>query len=330
MHFGDKTVVVTGAGGFIGSALVERLVSEGAHVRAMMRYTSRAGRGCLADVPDAVMGDVEVTHGDVRDFDAVRSVLRGADAVFHLAALIGIPYSYEHPQEVIDTNILGTSNVLLGARELSSIERVVLTSTSEVYGSALRVPIDEEHPLQAQSPYSATKIAADALGTSFHRSFGMPVTIVRPFNAYGPRQSARAVIPTIISQAMAGKTLQLGTLETRRDFTFVEDTARGFVAVGGSDAAVGQVVNVGSGVEVQIGDVVTMVGAIVGHQLEVAEDDRRLRPATSEVSRLLSDSSKAARLAGWRSEISLDEGLRRTCEWIERHLEEFRTREYAV
>ncbi len=233
MRFADKTVVVTGAGGFIGSALVERLVSEGAHVRAMLRYTSRAERGCLADVPQSVLREVDITLGDVRDFDAVRAVVRGAHAIFHLAALIGIPYSYEHPQEVIDTNVMGTSNVLLAAKELSTLERVVLTSTSEVYGSALRIPIDEDHPLQAQSPYSATKIAADALGISFHRSFGMPVTIVRPFNAYGPRQSARAVIPTIISQALAGKTLQMGTLDTKRDFTFVEDTARGFVAVAG-------------------------------------------------------------------------------------------------
>lgn len=330
MRFGDKTVVVTGAGGFIGSALVERLVSEGAHVRAMLRYTSRADQGCLADVPESVLAEVEITHGDVRDFDAVRTVLRGANAVFHLAALIGIPYSYEHPQEVVDTNVLGSSNVLLGARDLPELERIVLTSTSEVYGSALRVPIDEDHPLQAQSPYSATKIAADALGISFNRSFGLPVTIVRPFNAYGPRQSARAVIPTIISQALAGRTLELGTLDTTRDFTFVEDTARGFVAVAAADAAVGQVVNVGSGVEVRIGDVVTKVGEIVGRRLDVAEDDRRMRPTSSEVSRLLSDSSKAARLAGWKAEVSLDEGLRRTCEWIGQHNDQFRPQEYAV
>jgi NAD dependent epimerase/dehydratase len=330
MRFADKTVVVTGAGGFIGSALVERLVTEGAHVRAMLRYTSRAERGCLADVPETVLQEVDVTLGDVRDFDAVRAVVRGAHAVFHLAALIGIPYSYEHPQEVIDTNVLGTSNVLLAAKELPTLERVVLTSTSEVYGSALRIPIDEDHPLQAQSPYSATKIAADALGMSFNRSFGMPVTIVRPFNAYGPRQSARAVIPTIISQALAGKTLQMGTLDTRRDFTFVEDTARGFVAVAAADEAVGQIFNVGSGADVRIGDIVTKVGAIVGRELEVAEDDRRVRPTKSEVTRLLADSSKALRIAGWRAEVSLDDGLARTCEWIQAHLHRFRTQEYAV
>ena len=330
MRFGDKTVVVTGAGGFIGSALVERLVADGAHVRAMLRYTSRALRGWLDDLPDAVMRDVDITLGDVRDVDAVREVARGAHAIFHLAALIGIPYSYEHPQEVIDTNIIGTSNVLLAAKELATLERVVLTSTSEVYGSALRIPIDEQHPLQAQSPYSATKIAADALGLSFHRSFGMPVTVVRPFNAYGPRQSARAVIPTIISQAVAGMTLKLGTLETTRDFTFVEDTAKGFLAVAGSDAAIGEVVNLGSGSEVSIRDVVAKVGEIVGRELDVAADDLRMRPKKSEVSRLHADSSKAQQLAGWRAEVSLDEGLRRTSEWIQAHLDEYRPQEYAV
>jgi dTDP-glucose 4,6-dehydratase len=330
VRFGDKTVVVTGAGGFIGSALVERLVADGAHVRAMLRYTSRGQRGCLDELADATMRDVDITLGDVRDVDAVREVLRGADVIFHLAALIGIPYSYEHPQEVIDTNIIGTSNVLIAAKELGTLERIVLTSTSEVYGSALRIPIDEEHPLQAQSPYSATKIAGDALGLSFHRSFGMPVTIVRPFNAYGPRQSARAVIPTIISQALAGRTLKLGTLETTRDFTFVEDTARGFAAVAASDDAVGQVVNLGSGTEVSIGDIVAKVGRIVGRELDVAVDDQRVRPQKSEVSRLHADSSKALKLAGWRAEVTLDEGLRRTSEWIQAHLHEYRTEEYAV
>jgi len=330
VRFEGKTVVVTGAGGFIGSHLVEQLIAGGAHVRAMLRYTSRGQRGCLDLLPDALTDDVAVTMGDVRDFDAVREVVRGADAVFHLAALIGIPYSYEHPQEVIDTNIIGTSNVLLAAKELGTLERVVLTSTSEVYGSALRVPMDEEHPLQAQSPYSATKIAGDALGLSFHRSFGLPVTIVRPFNAYGPRQSARAVIPTIISQAVTGGTLRLGTLDTTRDFTFVEDTARGFVAVGAADAAVGEVVNVGSGREVSIREIVAQVGRIVGCELAVEGDEQRMRPAKSEVSRLLSDSSKAARLAGWRAETPLDEGLRRTTAWIRDHIDLYRPKEYAV
>lgn len=330
MFFEGKTVAVTGAGGFIGSHVVERLLAEGAGVRAMLRYTSRGQRGCLEHLDAEALAGVALTHGDVRDFDAVREFMRGADVVFHLAALIGIPYSYEHPQEVIDTNIIGTTNVLLAARELGTIGRVVLTSTSEVYGSALRIPMDEEHPLQAQSPYSATKIAADALGLSFHRSFGMPVAIARPFNAYGPRQSARAVIPAIITQALAGGPLRLGTLDTTRDFTFVEDTARGFLAVAASGAALGEVVNLGSSTEVSIRDVVANVGAIVGRELAVEGDEQRMRPAKSEVSRLHSDSSKALRLAGWRAEVPLDQGLRRTTEWIQQHMDLYRPREYAV
>jgi NAD dependent epimerase/dehydratase len=330
VRLADKTVVVTGAGGFIGSALVERLVGVGARVRAMLRYTSRAERGCLSYVSAPVMQEVEITFGDVRDVDAMREIIRGADAIFHLSALVGIPYSYEHPQEVIDTNILGTANVLLVAKELGTLERVVLTSTSEVYGSALYTPIDEQHPLQAQSPYSATKIASDALGLSFNRSFGMPITIVRPFNAYGPRQSARAVIPTIISQALTDRKLKLGAIDTTRDFTYVEDTARGFVDVASSDAALGEVVNLGSGVEISIRDVIKQVAKIVGHDLEIIVEDRRVRPETSEVSRLHAESSKALQLAGWRAEVSLDEGLRRTTNWIEGHLDAYRTQEYAV
>jgi dTDP-glucose 4,6-dehydratase len=330
VRFEGRTVVVTGAGGFIGSHLVEQLVRDGARVRAMLRYTSRGQRGALEFVPADVLSCVDVTLGDVRDFDAVREICRGAQAVFHLAALIGIPYSYEHPQEVIDTNILGTSNVLVAAKELGSLERIVLTSTSEVYGSALRIPMDEDHPLQAQSPYSATKIAADALGLSFFRSFALPVTIVRPFNAYGPRQSARAVIPTILSQALAGMTLRLGTLDTTRDFTYVADTARGFVSVASSDAAVGEVVNLGSGTEVSIRDVVRAAGEVVGHELQVEGDEQRMRPAASEVSRLHSDSSKAAKLAGWRAEVSLNDGLRRTADWMRAHMELYRPQEYAI
>jgi NAD dependent epimerase/dehydratase len=330
VRFEGKTAVVTGAGGFIGSHLVERLVAEGARVRAMLRYTSRGQRGALDLLPENVLDSVDITLGDVRDFDAVREICRGADAMFHLAALIGIPYSYEHPQEVIDTNIVGTSNVLLAARELGTLERIVLTSTSEVYGSALRVPMDEAHPLQAQSPYSATKIAGDALGVSFNRSFGLPVSIARPFNAYGPRQSARAVVPTILSQAIVGGPLRLGTLDTTRDFTYVADTAAGFLAVAKSDAAIGEVMNLGSGSEVSIRDVVRIAGEIVGRELIVEGDEQRMRPAASEVSRLRSDSSKAEKLAGWRASVPLEKGLRLTAGWIGDHLELYRPREYAV
>jgi dTDP-glucose 4,6-dehydratase len=323
-----RRVLVTGAGGFIGSHLAERLVEEGAKVRAFTHYNALGSAGWLDRSPRRA--DLEIAAGDITDAESVKGAVRDREVIFHLAALIGIPYSYEHPQEVIDTNIVGTSNVLLAAKELGSLERIVLTSTSEVYGSALRIPMDEEHPLQAQSPYSATKIAADALGLSFHRSFGLPVTIVRPFNAYGPRQSARAVIPTILSQALAGLTLRLGTLDTTRDFTYVADTARGFAAVGASDEALGEVINVGSGTEVSIRDVVRTAGEIVGRELTVEGDEQRLRPAASEVSRLHSDSTKALKLAGWRAEVSLEDGLRHTAAWIREHLELYRPREYAV
>jgi NAD dependent epimerase/dehydratase len=330
VQFEGKTVVVTGAGGFIGSHLVEQLVRRGAHVRAMLRYTSRGQRGGLDQLPADTLSAIDITMGDVRDFDAVREVSRGAHAIFHLAALIGIPYSYEHPQEVIDTNIIGTSNVLLAAKELGTFERILLTSTSEVYGSALRVPMDEEHPLQAQSPYSATKIASDALGLSFQRSFGLPISIVRPFNSYGPRQSARAVIPTIIGQAVSGATLRLGRTDTTRDFTYVTDTAGGFIAVASSDAAIGEIINVGSGHETSIADIVRKVAAITGRELAVEGDAQRVRPEKSEVSRLLSDSTKAERLAGWKTQVSLDDGLRRTTEWIREHIDQYRPGEYAV
>lgn len=328
--FKGRRVLVTGAGGFIGSHLVERLLEGGAHVTAMLRYTSRSQRGCLEYLHPDLLNEIEPVLGDIRDFDAMRDVVRRADVVFHLAALIGIPYSYEHPQEVIDTNVLGTSNVLLAAREHDQIERVTLTSTSEVYGSARYVPMDEEHPVQPQSPYAATKIAADALGISFHRSFSVPVVIVRPFNSFGPRQSARAVIPTIIAQALGERPLRLGSLDTSRDFTFVRDTAEGFLRVTASDACVGEVVNLGTGCQIKIGDVVRQVGEIVGHELAVETDERRLRPKTSEVSHLEADASKAKRLADWQPQTSFADGLRETVEWIQAHLPLYRPQDYAI
>jgi len=325
-----KTVVVTGAGGFIGGHLVEALLDAGASVRAVLRYTSRGARGCLDLLPPDKAAAVDTVYADIRDADAVRDLLRDADAVFHLAALIGIPYSYEHPQEVIDTNILGTANVLLAARDTGRLERLVLTSTSEVYGSARYVPIDEEHPVQAQSPYAATKIAGDALGISFQRAFGLPVAIVRPFNSYGPRQSARAVIPAIIAQALVGGPLRLGNLETTRDFTYVSDTVAGFLEVARADEARGEVVNLGTGREVRIREVVDLVGRITGRPLEVEADERRLRPDKSEVQRLCADASKAKRLAGWEARVSLEEGLRSTVEWMAGHRELFRPEVYAT
>jgi dTDP-glucose 4,6-dehydratase len=330
VQYNGRRVLVTGAGGFIGSHVVERLLDEGARVTALLRYTSRAERGCLEFLGPERLKDVELILGDVRDSAAVHDLVTGADIIFHLAALIGIPYSYQHPQEVIDTNAIGTANILLAAREHEGVERVVLTSTSEVYGTAQRVPMDEEHPLQPQSPYAATKIAADALGLSFQRSFSLPVTIVRPFNAYGPRQSARAVIATIISQALAGGELRLGSTETTRDFTYVEDTADAFLRIGAAAGCVGEVVNVGTGTEVKIGDVVRLVGSIVGRDLSVRTDDQRLRPKASEVSRLLADTSKAKRLAGWEAKVSLEDGLRRTVDWIREHPALYQPGAYAV
>lgn len=330
ISYAGKQIVVTGAGGFIGGHLVEALVEEGASVRALLRYTSRGERGCLDLLSKEKLASVETVYGDVRDADAVRDLLRDTDAVFHLAALIGIPYSYAHPQEVIDTNVLGTANVLLAARDSGRLERVVLTSSSEVYGSARYVPMDEEHPLQAQSPYAATKIGADALGVSFHRSLKLPVVIVRPFNAYGPGQTARAIIPTIISQALADGQLRLGSLESLRDFTFVSDTVAGFLRMAAAQAAVGEVVNLGTGHEVSIGEVVELVSQIVGRRLQVAADNQRFRPAKSEVRRLCADISKARQLTGWQPQVALADGLRRTVEWIAAHQELFRPEVYAT
>jgi dTDP-glucose 4,6-dehydratase len=330
LSFGGRRVLVTGAGGFIGSHVVERLAQQGTNVTALLRYTSRSQLGGLASLPSELLARIDLVRGDVRDLDVVRDLVARADVVFHLAALIGIPYSYARPQEVIDTNIIGTANVLLAARDGDTVRRVVLASTSEVYGSARYVPIDEEHPLQAQSPYAATKIAADALGISFHRSFGLPVTIVRPFNAYGPRQSARAVIPTIVSQAVSGLPLRLGSLDTTRDFTYVADTAQGFLDIASSDACLGEVVNLGTGREVTIREVVRIAGEIAGRELEVQVDEQRLRPQASEVTRLLADASKAQRLAGWTAQVPIEEGLRLTFEWVRKHIDLFRPEDYAV
>jgi dTDP-glucose 4,6-dehydratase len=247
-----------------------------------------------------------------------------------LAALVGVPYSYLHPQEVIDTNITGTSNVLLSAKDEGSVERIVLTSTSEVYGTAQYVPIDERHPLQPQSPYAATKIAADALGISFHRSFGLPVAVIRPFNAYGPRQSARAVIPTIITQALTQEEIKLGALSPTRDFTFVSDTVEGFIKMAESSRSIGEVINVGSGLEVSIGDLARKINSLVGRGSRIQQDDARLRPSASEVERLCADNSKAKQLLGWEPQVSLDEGLTKTIDWISKSLDLYRPGRYAV
>ncbi len=320
MYLAGKQVVVTGADGFIGSHLTEALVAHGASVRAFCYYNSFNSLGWLDTVDPAVMREVDVFMGDIRDPNGVRTALRNASAVFHLAALIGIPFSYHSPDSYVDTNVKGTLNVLQAARDLA-LERVIVTSTSEVYGTAQYVPIDEKHPRQGQSPYSASKIGADAMAESFFRSFGLPVTTVRPFNTYGPRQSARAVIPTIITQLHAGAdSLKLGSLHPTRDFTYVTDTASGFIALAEADDAVGRDVNLGVGEEISIGDLTAAIMEAVGRTVPIDTDDERLRPPASEVERLLSDNTLATRLSGWGPRVPLAEGLKRTVEWF-RHPE---------
>lgn len=306
-----KTVLVTGADGFIGSHLTEALVRAGCRVRAFVLYNSFNTWGWLDHSPAEVRDALDVFVGDVRDPNGVRTAVRGCDVVFHLAALIGIPYSYHSPDTYLDTNVKGTLNLLQAATELG-IERVVHTSTSEVYGTAQRVPIDEAHPLNAQSPYAATKIAADQFALAFHRSFGTPVALARPFNTYGPRQSARAVIPTVITQIAAGRdTIRLGALHPTRDFNFVADTVAGFLALAEADAAVGEVVNLGSGFEVSIGDTVRLIAEVMGREVRVETDGQRLRPSASEVERLLCDNRRARAMTGWEPAYAGLDGLRR-------------------
>jgi NAD dependent epimerase/dehydratase len=316
MDLAGKRTLVTGADGFIGSHLAEALLEAGCDVRALALYNSFGAWGWLDSLPRPTLDSIEVVTGDVRDPHGVRTALRGVDVVFHLAALIAIPYSYHSPDSYLDTNVRGTLNVLQAARDLET-ERVLVTSTSEVFGTARYAPIDESHPRQGQSPYSATKIAADALAEAFHRSFGLPVTVARPFNTYGPRQSARAVIPTIIGQLSAGNLeIRLGALHPTRDLTFVTDICAGFIALARCDAAVGRDVNMGSGREISIGDLARKLIALVEPQALLVADEERLRPALSEVERLLADSRLMSTLTGWAPSVSLDEGLARTVAWF--------------
>lgn len=319
MDLGGKKILVTGADGFIGSHLVEHLVALGHDVRAFTYYNSFNSWGWLDDSPAAVRDAIEVFAGDIRDPYGVKAAMTGCDVVMHLAALIAIPYSYHSPDTYIDTNVKGTLNIVQAARELG-VARVVHTSTSEVYGTARFVPITEEHPLQGQSPYSASKIGADQIAMSFHASFETPVATIRPFNTYGPRQSARAVIPTIITQIAAGaRSIKLGATHPTRDFNFVRDTVRGFVAVAENDAAVGQVTNIGSDYEVTIGDTARLIAEVMGVEIAIESDDQRMRPSGSEVERLWADASRA-RALGWEPEYAGVEGLKRglaeTAEWF--------------
>jgi NAD dependent epimerase/dehydratase len=318
-----RKVLLTGAGGFIGSHLAEELVRRNFGVRALVHYTSTGSHGWLDSSPPEIRDQLDVFAGDIRDPNGMRTAIKGCDAVLHLAALIAIPYSYHSPDTYVETNIRGTLNVLQAARDLG-VEHFVHTSTSEVYGTAQFVPITEEHRLQGQSPYSATKIAADQLALSFERSFGMPVTVVRPFNTYGPRQSARAVIPTIITQIAAGaRKIKLGSIHPTRDFNYVADTVGGFLAALESRAGIGEVINIGSSFEISIGDTARLIAELMGATIEIEHDDVRLRPERSEVDRLWASNAKAGRLFGWSPRFAgvdgLRKGLEHTIAWFTRN-----------
>ncbi|WP_287963178.1 NAD-dependent 4,6-dehydratase LegB [Alcanivorax sp.] len=335
MSRGEK-ILVTGADGFIGSHLVEALVRRGHEVRALVLYNSFGSWGWLDHCAPDVDGNFEVFPGDVRDPNGMRKAMRGCEAVLHLAALIGIPYSYHSPDSYVDTNIKGTLNILQAAREMG-VRKVVHTSTSEVYGTARFVPITEDHPLQGQSPYSATKIGADQLALSFHRSFDTPVCVLRPFNTYGPRQSTRAVIPTVITQIAKGlREIELGSLHPTRDFNFIDDTVAGFVSALESDEGVGEVINIGSGYEISIKDTVFMIADIMGKEIQVVSRDQRVRPKASEVERLWASNEKANRILGWRPAYGgidgFRKGLEKTIDWFvkEKNLKLYRVGEYSV
>jgi NAD dependent epimerase/dehydratase len=316
MELKNKRVLVTGADGFIGSHLVEQLLNEGAIVKAFVYYNSFNTWGWLDTLAKEVLDRIEIFTGDVRDPNGIRTAMKGCDVVFHLAALIAIPYSYHSPDSYVDTNIKGTLNIVQAAKELN-IEKVLVTSTSEVYGTALYVPIDEKHPKQGQSPYSATKIGADHIAESFYRSFDVPITIVRPFNTFGPRQSARAVIPTIITQLLGGmEEIKLGSLTPTRDLLFVKDTTKGFIEIAKSEKLIGQEVNIATQSEITIGDLAQKIINQINPTARIISDDIRLRPEKSEVERLFGSNSKIINNTNWKQEYSLDEGLKLTIDWF--------------
>jgi len=325
----NKKVLVTGAGGFIGSHLTEKLVKMGCETKAFVRYDKGTRYGLIDLLPQNIKDKIEMITGDIKDPDALRKATKDVDVVFHLAAMVSIPYSYVNPREAIETNILGTLNVLVAARE-NNVEKIVQTSTSEVYGTAQYVPIDEKHPLQGQSPYSASKIGADKIVESFHRSFNLPVAIIRPFNVFGPRQSARAVIPTIITQALTKSTIHLGSLFPTRDFTYVTDTAEGFIKIAESPKSIGEVINIGSGTEISIGDLAKKIVSIIGKDVEITSDKDRIRPTKSEVNRLLADRTKAKKLVDWEPKVSLEEGLKKTIDWISKSLDTYKPEKYNI
>lgn len=330
MDWKGKKVLVTGSEGFIGSHLTEKLVSLGADVRAFVLYNSFGKWGWLDTLKDNDKKKLDIFMGNICEAYNVKKAMEGIDVVFHLAALIGIPYSYYSPESYVSTNVMGTLNVLQAARE-AGVKKIVHTSTSETYGTAIYAPIDEKHPLQGQSPYSASKIGADMMAESFYRSFDMPVAIIRPFNTYGPRQSARAVIPTIISQILSGsKKIKLGSLSPVRDLTFVSDTVRGFIKVAESDKSAGNVINIGSGKGVTIGELAEKIFELTGSELEIESDGTRVRPQKSEVMKLICDNKKASDLLGWKPEYTLEKGLLETIEFIKNNLGSYKPDQYNI
>ncbi|MCT4619049.1 MAG: NAD-dependent 4,6-dehydratase LegB [Marinisporobacter sp.] len=325
-----KKVLVTGADGFIGSHLVEALLEEGHNVRAFVYYNSFNSWGWLDTLEKEKLSKIDVFTGDIRDPNGVKEAMKGIDEVYHLAALIAIPFSYHSPDSYVDTNIKGTLNVLQAARDLGT-KRILVTSTSEVYGTAQYVPIDEKHPFQGQSPYSATKIGADRIAESFYRSFNMPITIVRPFNTYGPRQSARAVIPTIISQLLAGKEeIKLGTLTPTRDFNYVKDTVRGFIEIAKSDETIGKEINIATQKEISIGELAQELIDQINPKAKIVCDEQRMRPEKSEVNRLLGSNEKIKKLTNWEPRYSLKEGLAETIEWVKNNLDKYKVDIYNI
>lgn len=325
-----RKVLVTGADGFIGSHLTEELVKKGYEVRAFAYYNSFNTWGWLDTLPEDIMKHVDVFTGDIRDPNGVRTAMRGTDEVFHLAALIAIPFSYHSPDSYVDTNIKGTLNVLQAARELQT-QRVLVTSTSEVYGTAQYVPIDEKHPYQGQSPYSATKIGADRLAESFYRSFNLPVTIVRPFNTFGPRQSARAVIPTIITQLLSGKTeIKLGSLNPTRDFNYVKDTAAGFIAIAQSERTIGEEINIATQQEISVGELAEEIINQINPKARIVCDEQRMRPEKSEVNRLLGSNEKIKMLTDWKAEYTFEQGIAETIEFLKNNLDKYKADIYNV
>lgn len=325
-----KKVLVTGADGFIGSHLTESLLEKGYDVKAFAYYNSFNTWGWLDSLPDSKLKEIDVFTGDIRDPNGVREAMGGVDTVFHLAALIAIPFSYHSPDSYVDTNIKGTLNVLQAARQLET-QRVLVTSTSEVYGTAQYVPIDEKHPFQGQSPYSATKIGADRLAESFYRSFNLPVSIVRPFNTFGPRQSARAVIPTIISQLLSGKEeIKLGSLTPTRDFNYVKDTAAGFIAIAESDKAIGEEINIATQQEISIGQLAKEIIVQINPQAKIICDEQRLRPEKSEVNRLLGANAKIKALTDWEQQYTFQEGIAETIHWMRQNMDAYKADIYNV